>query len=105
MVGRTDQVSDSVFSLIPNGKRIGSGDVYARNIGVIDAFKNEISTGTIYVASAKDFPDSLVASAVAPKTASPIFYVDDPISCYENFLKSKIVNNIKIIGGLWCCKL
>lgn len=101
VVGGTEQVSDSVFNLIPNGKRIGSGDVYARNIAVIDVFKSEISTGTIYVASAKDFPDSLVASALAPRTSSPVFYVDDTVPEDSlNFLRTKIVNNVKIVGGL-----
>lgn len=101
VVGGTEQVSDSVFSLMTNGKRIGYGDAYGRNTGVIDAFKNEISTGTIYIASARDFPDSLVATALAPKTSSVILYVDNPMAdATKNFLQSKIVNNIKVLGGL-----
>lgn len=100
VVGDSDQISNSVFSLIPKAKRIGSGDVYERNAAIISAFQNEVSTGTMYVASAKDFPDSLVASAVAPLTASPMLYVDSPMSsATESLLKSKIVNNIKILGG------
>lgn len=100
VVGGTAQISDSVLSYIPNAKRIAQGDVYERNVSVINAFQNEISTGTIFVASAQDFPDSLVASSIAPKTASPILYVDSPISpATENLLRSKIVNNIKILGG------
>lgn len=100
VVGGTDQISDSVLSYIPNAKRIGEGDVYQRNTSIINAFQNEISTGTIFVASARDFPDSLVASSIAPKTSSPILYVDSPLSDYTiNLLSSKIVNNIKILGG------
>lgn len=100
VVGDANQISNSVFSLIPNGKRIGSGDVYERNVGVVNAFQNEVSTGTVYIASAKDFPDSLVASAIAPLTASPLLYVDSPISeVTEKLLRNKIVNNINILGG------
>lgn len=101
VVGGKSQISDSVMTYIPNSKRIAEGDVYERNVGIINAFQNEISTGTIFVTSAKDFPDSLVASSIAPKTASPILYVDSPMSqATENLLRSKIVNNIKILGGV-----
>lgn len=100
VVGDLNRINDSVFNLIPNGKRIGTGDIYERNVGVINAFQNEISTGTVYVASAKDFPDSLVASAVAPLTGSPLLYVNDPMpKATEDFLKNKIVNNVKVLGG------
>ncbi len=100
VIGGTDQISDSIMSLIPNAKRIGYGDAYERNASIIDAFQNEISTGTLYIASAKDFPDSLGASALAHRTSSPILFVDMPINnTTNNFLKSKIVNNIKILGG------
>ncbi|WML35451.1 cell wall-binding repeat-containing protein [Clostridium sp. OS1-26] len=100
VVGNSGQVTNSVVSLVPNAKRIGNGDIYGRNTGVIDAFQNEVSTGTLYIASAKDFPDSLVAAALAPKTSSPILYVDSPMSASTiNYLRSKIINNIKILGG------
>lgn len=100
VVGGKAQISDSVLPYIPNAKRIAEGDIYERNTGIINAFQNEISTGTIFLASAKDFPDSLVAAAMAPKTSSPILYIDSPISdATMNFLRSKIVNNIKILGG------
>ncbi|MTK11635.1 MAG: cell wall-binding repeat-containing protein [Clostridiaceae bacterium] len=100
VVGDSGQISNSVVNLVPKAKRIGYGDIYGRNTGVIDAFQNEISTGTLYIASAKDFPDALVAAALAPKTSSPILYVDSPMSASTiNYLRSKIVNNIKILGG------
>jgi putative cell wall-binding protein/uncharacterized protein involved in tolerance to divalent cations len=100
VVGGQDKISDSVISGLPNVKRIGGGDIYSSNIGVIDAFLGEISTDTIYVSSAKDFPDSLGASALAPGTDSPIVFVDDPMSYdTQNFLKSHIINNIKVLGG------
>ncbi|MBC2582119.1 cell wall-binding repeat-containing protein [Clostridium sp. DJ247] len=100
VIGGTDQISDDVISYIPSAKRIADGDVYKRNADIINAFQNEISTGTLFLASAKDFPDSLVAASVAPKTSSPILYIDSPISdATTNFLRSKIVNNIKILGG------
>lgn len=100
VVGGKAQISDTVISYIPSAKRIAEGDIYERNTGIISAFQNEISTGTIFLASAKDFPDSLVAASMAPKTSSPILYIDSPISdATMNFLRSNIVNSIKILGG------
>lgn len=100
VVGGQDKISDSIISGLPNVKRIGGGDTYSSNVGVINAFSSEISTDTIYIASAKDFPDSLGASALAPRTYSPIVFVDSPMSyATQNFLKTHIVNNIKVLGG------
>ncbi|AKN33941.1 cell surface protein [Clostridium carboxidivorans P7] len=100
VVGGQDKISDSVISGLPNIKRIGGGDIYSSNIGVVNAFLGELKTDTIYISSAKDFPDSLGASALAPKTTSPIIFVDSPMSyATQNFLKSHIVNNIKVLGG------
>ena len=100
VVGGTDEISNNIFSLIPNAKRIGNGDVYSRNVDVIDAFKSELNMSTIYIASAKNFPDSLAASALAPKTSSPVIFVDNSVAePTQTLLKSIIVNNIKILGG------
>ncbi|WPC41010.1 cell wall-binding repeat-containing protein [Clostridium sp. JS66] len=100
VVGGQDKISDSVISGLPNIKRIGGGDIYSSNIGVVNAFLGELKTDTIYISSAKDFPDSLGASALAPKTTSPIIFVDSPMSyATQSFLKSHIVNNIKVLGG------
>ncbi|MCT8976118.1 cell wall-binding repeat-containing protein [Clostridium sp. CX1] len=100
VIGGKAQISDGVTALIPKAKRIAEGDLYERNVGIINAFQNEISTGTIYVASSKDFPDSLVAASIAPKTGSPILYVSDQLSeSTIDLLRSHIVNDIKILGG------
>jgi|GEM_PF-2668507 Putative cell wall-binding domain len=100
VVGGTDRISDSDISGLTNVKRIGSGDDYEMNTSIIEAFENEMNTGTIYIASAKDFPDSLGASAIAPKTSSPVLFVDSPMSeSTKEFLKNNIVNNIKVLGG------
>lgn len=101
VIGGNSEISSSIIGSFPNAKRIGDGDIYSRNTGIIEAFQNEISTGTLYAASAKDFPDSLVAAAIAPQTKSPVLFVDDYIpQTVQNFLRSHIVNNIKILGGL-----
>ncbi len=100
VVGGQDKISDSVIAGLPNVKRIGTGDIYSSNVGVIEAFLGEIKTDTIYISSAKDFPDSLGAAALAPRTSSPIVFVDSPMSYdTERLLKSHIVNNIKVLGG------
>ncbi|NMM61465.1 cell wall-binding repeat-containing protein [Clostridium sp. P21] len=100
VVGGQDKISDSVILGLPNVKRIGIGDSYSSNIGIIEAFIGELKTDTVYISSAKDFPDSLGASALAPRTYSPVVFVDSPMSYdTQNFLKSHIVNNIKVLGG------
>lgn len=100
VVGGTDRISDSDISALTNAKRIGSGDDYEMNTSIIEAFKSEINTGTLYIASAKDFPDSLGASAIAPQTSSPVLFVDSPMAqSTQDFLKTNIVNNIKVLGG------
>lgn len=100
VVGDQNTISDSAISGLDNVKRIGSGNDYERNTSIIDAFQNELSTDTLYIASAKDFPDSLGASALAPNTASPVLFVDSPMdSSTQGFLKKHIVNKLKILGG------
>ncbi|AWI03698.1 cell wall-binding repeat-containing protein [Clostridium drakei] len=100
VIGGQDKISDSVISGLPNIKRIGGGDIYSSNIGVVDAFLGELNIDTVYISSAKDFPDSLGASALASKTTSPIIFVDSPMSyATQNFLKSHIINDIKVLGG------
>lgn len=100
VVGDQNTISDSAIEGLANVKRIGYGNNYKKNTSIIEAFQNEISTDTLYVASAKDFPDSLGASAIAPNTASPVLFIDSPIdSSTEDFLKKHIVNKLKILGG------
>lgn len=100
VIGGTDRISDSDISGLTNVKRIGSGDNYEMNTSIINAFKSEIDTSTLYIASAKDFPDSLGASAIAPQTSSPVLFVDSPMSdATKEFLKNNIVSNIKVLGG------
>lgn len=100
VVGDQNTISDSAISGLSNVKRIGYGNDYQKNTSIIDAFQNELNTDTLYVASARDFPDSLGASAVAPNTSSPVLFVDSPMdSSTQAFLKKHIVNKMKILGG------
>lgn len=100
VVGDTNTISDGAISSLSNVKRIGTGNAYGKNVSVIEAFAGEIDTSTLYIASAKDFPDSLGASALAYKTSSPVLFVDDPMDqSTAAFLKNHIVNNLKVLGG------
>lgn len=100
VLGDENTISNSVLSGLSNVKRIGTGDSYGKNVSIIDAFQNEINTGTLYIASAKNFADSLSASAIAPQTSSPVLFVDSPMDeATSNFLKTHIVNNLKVLGG------
>lgn len=101
VVGDSSIISNNAIKGLSNVRRIGSGNVYKRNVDVIEAFQNEINTSTVYLASARDFPDSLTASAIAPKTSSPVLFIGNPMDeATSNFLSTHIINNLKILGGL-----
>jgi putative cell wall-binding protein len=100
VLGDQNTISDSVISGLSNAKRVGTGNAYGKNVSIIDAFQNEIDTSTLYIASARGFADSLSASAMAPQTSSPVLFVDSPMDeATSNFLKTHIVNNLKVLGG------
>ncbi|WP_027626169.1 cell wall-binding repeat-containing protein [Clostridium lundense] len=100
VIGGEDQISSKVLKSIPNSIRIGSGDYYKRNIDVVNAFQNELNFSTVYVASGRDFADALSASSIAPKTASPIIFVDKTLNGYtKSFIQGKIINNLGVLGG------
>ncbi|MDW8799670.1 cell wall-binding repeat-containing protein [Clostridium sp. A1-XYC3] len=100
VVGDENTISEEAIKGLSNVKRVGYGNAYEKNTSIIDAFQNELDTDTLYVASAKDFPDSLAASALAPRTASPVLFVDSPMDAStQRFLKKHIVNKLKVLGG------
>ncbi|WP_411679132.1 cell wall-binding repeat-containing protein [Clostridium thailandense] len=100
VIGDQNIISDNAISGLSNVKRIGYGNDYERNTSIIEAFQNEVDTNTLYIASAKDFPDSLGASALAPSTSSPVLFVDSPMdNSTQDFLKKHIVTKLKILGG------
>lgn len=101
VIGDQNTISDSVISGLSNVKRVGTGgNAYSENVSIIDAFQDEINTSTLYIASARSFADSLSASAIAPQTSSPVLFVDSPMDeATSNFLKTHIVNNLKVLGG------
>lgn len=100
VIGGESEINNSVFKSIPNSVRIGSGDIYKRNIDIIKAFQNELNLSLIYAGSPRDFADVLTASSLAGKTASPIVFVNRPMNIYtKKFMESSMVNNINILGG------
>lgn len=100
VIGGQDQISNKVFNKIPNAIRVGSGDLYKRNIDIINAFQNELDFGNVYVASSRDFADALSASALACKSASPIVLSGSNLSNRtKNFMGTKIINNVSVLGG------
>ncbi|OAA83202.1 cell wall-binding repeat-containing protein [Clostridium ljungdahlii] len=100
VIGDENTIGNSVISGLSNVKRVGTGNAYGKNVSIIEAFQNEIDTSTLYIASAKDFADSLSASALAPNTSSPVLFVDSPMDeATSSFLKTHIVNNLKVLGG------
>ncbi|RXM54787.1 hypothetical protein DP134_09775 [Clostridium tetani] len=100
VIGGQDQISNKIFNKIPNAIRVGNGDIYKRNIDIINAFQNELDFGNVYVASSRDFADALSASALACQSLSPIVLAGGNLSnSTKSFMKSKIINNVSILGG------
>lgn len=96
-----NELNDRVISQFPAAEVITGSDPYERNINLIKRFKDKLDFDTLYFATGKDYPDALSASALAPKKHSVVILLQDKIIPYpvRDFLSSKIVNKINILGG------
>ncbi|MFL0198810.1 cell wall-binding repeat-containing protein [Clostridium sp. WILCCON 0269] len=101
LVGGTGVLDSTIDSSLPNSKRISGDDRYATNLSVNNQFSGNLNFNTIYLASGNDFPDALCGAALAAKNDAPIFLTDkDSISeATINFIKSKNVQHVVILGG------
>lgn len=100
IVGNTSDISQNISSNLINSERITGNTKYEKNINVIKRFSDDIDFGIVYGATGRDYPDALSASALAQKTSSPIILLDREIpEVTKNFIKSKVIPKIRIIGG------
>ncbi|WP_368294536.1 DUF5050 domain-containing protein [Dehalobacter sp. TBBPA1] len=69
-------------------------------MAVISNFAKELKLSTVYVATGSNYPDALAASALAAKTHSPVFLVNDTAvdKTKEYLLQNQILPNIVAIG-------
>lgn len=100
VLGGQDLISDSVASKFPNVQRIEGRDKYERNINIINTFANEFNFDSACVAYSEKFADALSGSALAALNGNPIILVGDkPAAVTKNFISSKTLSNLNVLGG------
>lgn len=101
IIGGTTVLSDSLALSLPNSKRLSGSDRYTTNLKIVNEFSADLNFDTVYLATGLNFPDALSGSAIAAKNNSPIILTGkDSISQDTiNFIKSKGVKHIVILGG------
>lgn len=95
------ELSDKVVSQFSNFEVIQGVDPYERNINLIKRFAGSLDLDTFYLATGENFPDALTSSALAQKGQHAIILLRGntiPDSVL-GFIKSKIISNLKILGG------
>jgi putative cell wall-binding protein len=100
ILGNTDIISDNVASKFPNVQRIAIEDNrFARNLDIINTFKNDIDFSTVILASGADFPDALSGSALAALNGNPVILAGEHLqykykeSASNNFIEDLLGNN------------
>lgn len=101
VIGGTGVVSEVVKSKLPGSKeRLGGTDRYDTNIKVLQKFEDELNFTSTYVATGKDFPDALSASALASKNSSPVILTSTDLpQVTSNYIQYKNITNLNIVGG------
>jgi len=113
VIGTTYSISDDVKNAFsPAAKRIDGGeDRFSTNLKVLNAFKDDLNGGRLYISSASrnaadnQFADALVASVLAGKYNSPLLLVDREGLKSTNNAVEYIKNNadkttdLQIVGG------
>lgn len=86
---------------LPNVIEINGQDKYARNMAIINNFKNTLDLSSFYLTTGENFADGLSSSVLAGLKGNPLLLVGNEIKNQKDLLQSASANiNIKIIGGL-----
>ncbi|WP_392486736.1 N-acetylmuramoyl-L-alanine amidase [Haloimpatiens sp. FM7315] len=101
VIGGPQVIKAEGINGISNVERIYGSDRYETNFKIVEKF-SQSTLNSIYFASGKDFPDALVASAIAGKQGLPIVLVGDSVNLnMKQFLKGKLgaTAGINVLGG------
>lgn len=109
VLGGSDYISSDVSAKFPNPDRVDniSADKNCdKNAAIINRFAQDIDFSTIYVATGKDFPDTLAGAALAAINGSPIIFINDKQSSALNAniksiltSKSSTIKSVIALGG------
>lgn len=104
VLGGTDSVSDAVAAKFPGAERvdnIAADNNCDKNAAIINKFKTDIDFSTVYVATGRDFPDTLAGAALAAVNGSPIVFINDKFnSSINSSIKSLITGNSAAIKNI-----
>ncbi|UWG96547.1 cell wall-binding repeat-containing protein [Dehalobacter sp. DCM] len=99
VIGGTGVVSDGILLQLPDAVRYGGADRYDTSLQV--AKNMGMDTGTVFLASGKNFPDALAGSVLAAFTNSPVILVGNNPPNLEkyNTILNQLTRNIYVLGG------
>lgn len=104
VLGGSDYVSDEVAAKFPNTERVDniSADKNCeKNAAIVNKFASSLDFSTVYIATGKDFPDTLAGAALAAVKGAPILFVNDSVNSSMNgSIKSVISNNAGAIKNV-----
>ncbi|MCO1600943.1 cell wall-binding repeat-containing protein [Desulfosporosinus nitroreducens] len=94
-------LSDNVISQFTDPELIYGSDPYDRNIKLVKKFSNTLNLDTVYVATGRNFPDGLTASALAQKGKNPLLLLDGDTIPYPTltYIQSTLISHFKVLGG------
>lgn len=104
VLGGTDYISDEVAAKFPNTERVDniSADKNCdKNAAIVSRFASSLDFSTVYIATGKDFPDTLAGAALAALNGSPILFINDNSnSTMDSNIKTLITNNASVIKNV-----
>lgn len=104
VLGGSDYISSEVSAKFPNADKVDdlSADKNCdKNAAIIKRFAQDIDFSTVYIATGKDFPDTLAGAALAAVKGSPIVFINDNQSSSINVnIKSLLAGNSNAIKSI-----
>lgn len=102
IIGGTGVISDNTAKIFGNTDRVAGADRYETNYEVVKKFYGDIDYTSIYMTSAQNYPDGICASALAGRSKSPVFLINDNMSSSQIKLIRDIKERIServVVGG------
>lgn len=101
IINGNNEISENIIQQLPGCEVISGSNAYERNVNLINRFVDDLDLSNIYIATGRNFPDALAASALAQKGNNPIVLLDgDSIpSPLNTFLTNNAVSKMNILGG------
>lgn len=100
--GGSGAVSESVFTKLPNSKRVSGNNRYLTALELAKEFMPEC-TNHVYVATGLNFPDAIAGGVLAAKHNSGVLLVQGnqtaPSQQMQDFITTHAITDVTIFGG------